>query len=300
MTAYTIKHTRTYLKDFFAEFSYEAEDAEYMLTAYDRLTATEETSELWKRAISLYRHDKDCGSEAILTLADRAAELSGVHEYTAELLIFMCLSERLRELYAERDLPPKLYRDSMSDLRYKLEVCKLIYGVPGGFSASWSYGFFALKRFGIGRLQFDVRPFGAHYNGNGVILTPDTKVIGVHIPRSGKPLTEEACNDAYRKAKEFFRAEVTTEPCPFTCDSWLMYPGNEDILPKHTNTYRFFKSYDVYEYSTDKARRELWRLFDTLEQSPDRLPTDTSMRRAFVKHLKNGGKLGTGKGVHFV
>lgn len=300
MTPYDIEHTRAYLKDFFTEASYDEADAVFMLNAYDRLTAKAETAELWGRAIELYRRTKDCGSEAILSLADRAAELSGVHEYTAELLIFMCLTERLRELYAQQALPMELYLSSISDLRYKLEVCKLIYGIPGGFSASWSYGFFALKRFGIGRLQFDVRPFGAHYSKNGITLEPDTKVIGVHIPRSGEPLTEEACADAYRRAKYFFRDEIATEPCPFTCDSWLMYPGNEDILPKHTNTYRFFKSYDIYEYSNDKARRELWRLFDTMEQSPDRLPADTSMRRAFVEHLKNGGKLGTGKGVLFI
>ena len=84
------------------------------------------------------------------------------------------------------------------------------------------------------------------------------------------------------------------------CSSWLLYPEHENFLPKHSNTYRFFKSFDIFEQGTDKSRANLWRLFDTMEKDPNKLPTDTSMRRAYVERLKAGGQMGRGRGVLFV
>ena len=105
---------------------------------------------------------------------------------------------------------------------------------------------------------------------------------------------------SYLAAKEFFKDQVADDPCPFVCNTFLLYPENESFVPKHTNTYRFMKSYDVFRVEVDRARKNLWRLFDTQEQNVDKLPADTSMRRAFVDHLKKGGKIGWGYGVRFV
>ena len=187
----------------------------------------------------------------------------------------------------------------MQDLRYKLEECKVVYGVRGSFVPGWFGGFFKLNRFGLGRLQFEVINFNANYEKNGIVLTPESKVLNVHIPRSGEPLTEEACSAAYAQAKEFYK-DVVGDPCPIVCSSWLLNPQHEEFLPKHTNTYKFFKSFDVFTSGIDKDKNNLWRLFDTMEKDVNKLPTNGSLRRAYVEHLKNGGKMGTGRGVLFV
>lgn len=298
-TTITSESMKSYLQGFFAEFSYTTEDAAYLLDAYDRIAAHSEAWQLWAQIWETYASDCNCDYVELLKKADRAAGLSGIHEYTTELLIFVCLSAHLKALYAERGISEEIYRNSMNDLRYKLEECKLVYGIIGSFVAPWFSGFFNLTRFAIGRLQFEVIDFGATYEKNGHTLTPKSRVVNVHIPRSGEPLTEEACREAYARAKAFFGAEVG-DPCPFVCSSWLLYPEHEHILPKHTNTYRFFKSFDLFASGIDKGRGNLWRLFDTMEQRVDRLPADTSMRRAYVEHLKQGGKLGWGRGVLFV
>lgn len=126
------------------------------------------------------------------------------------------------------------------------------------------------------------------------------KVINIHIPRSGEPLTQESCREAYLYAKQFWKDQVSQDPCPFVCHSWLLDPHFEEFLPKNSSTYRFFKSFDIYNSIPDKNRTSLWRLFDTMEQDPDKLPADTSMRRAFIDYLKNGGRLGMGSGVLLV
>ena len=290
---------KTYLTKFFQTQQYAPSDAEYLLEIYDRVIGNPKARALWDEALALYDAGIDCSYGDILRKADAAAETLGFHQYTAELLVFVCLSKRLRERYIERGLDLSIFERSMADLRYKVEECKLVYGIVGSFVAEWFVGFFNLTRFGLGRLQFELITFGQHYEKDGHVLTPDSRVVNVHIPRSGEPLTEAACRDAYARAKAMFGPEVG-DPCPIMCNSWLLYPGHEDFLPKHTNTYRFFKSFDIVTWGYDKSRGNLWRLFDTMEKDPEKLPADTSMRRAYVEHLKKGGMTGYGRGVLFV
>ena len=290
---------RNYLEGFFDEYDYEKEDKEFLLAAYDEICAVPEASEAFHKALSLYDNDYDCNHAEIIRLADLAADITGIDEYTAQLLVYQCMTRRLKEIYKQRGIDKAIFRKTVADLRYKLEECKLVYGICGSFVADWFAGFFRLTRFALGRLQFEVIDFGADYERNGIVLKPDTRVLNVHIPRSLEPLTEEACNEAYAMAKSFFAGQVG-DPCPIVCSSWLLYPMHEQILPKHTNTYKFFKSFDIFSSKTDRSRSNLWRLFDTMEKRVDRLPTDSSMRRAYAEHLKNGGKTGSGRGVLFV
>ena len=51
--------------------------------------------------------------------------------------------------------------------------------------------------------------------------------------------------------------------------------------------------------SGENEGEDLWRLFDTEDRNPDRLPTNTSFRKRYVDHLKNGGLVGWGYGVFF-
>ncbi|MBQ2746240.1 MAG: DUF5596 domain-containing protein [Clostridia bacterium] len=289
-----------YICGFLKEYEYDRSSSDCLLWSYKQITNNLETNKLMEEILQLYNTDYHCDFDAIFNNAERIAQMLEIHEFTIELLVFICLSKHLKELYLEKGIAIEYYRKSMADLKYKLDECMLVYGIAGSFVADWFVSFFKLKRFGIGRLQFEIVPFGANYNKNGIVLTPDTKVINIHIPRSKEPLTEEACIEAYNQAKVFFKAEIDTDPCPFVCDSYLLYPENEKFLPPTTNTYRFFKSFDIISVRSDKERKHLWRIFDTHEKNIDRLPADTTMRRAFIEHLKKGGKMGEGRGILFI
>jgi hypothetical protein len=291
---------KNYLCQFYKSQGYLPEDAEYLLSAYDKIASNEKANAIWEEAIAMYQADILCDYGDIIKKADRAAFITDLNEHTADLLIFQCLSKRLKELYVEKGIDLAIFENSMQDLRYKLEECKAVYGgVRGSFVASWFPGFFRLKRFAFGRLQFEVIDFNDNYEKNGIVLTPETKVLNIHIPRSGEPLTEEACREAYAQAKEFYK-DVVGDPCPIVCSSWLLFPQHEDFLPKRTNTYKFFKSFDIFGSGIDKDKNNLWRLFDTMEKDVNKLPTNGSFRRAYVEHIKNGGKTGWGRGVLFV
>ncbi len=289
---------RNYLSEFFKQGNYEVEDAAYLLEIYDKIVADSETKALWQQALSLYDADCNCDYEAIIKAANDVAEKLYLYEYVTELLIFICMTKRAKEWYRSKGVSDAIFYDTMLDLRYKLEECKLVYGIIGTFVSRWFIGFFQVARFTLGRLQFEVVNFKGNYEKDGKTLTPESKVINVHIPRTQTPLSEESCREAYALAKEFFADQVGAD-CAFVCRSWMLYPENKNILPRHTNTYRFFSEYDIVSSGIFKDNEDLWRLFDTKERHIDRLPADSSMRRAYVEHLKQGGKTGWGYGVFF-
>ena len=289
---------RDYLLSFFTDFDYDANDAAVLLAAYDRIAEHAEAAATWQTLLDTYEADICCDYAELIRKADGVAATVSLHEYTAELLLFICLSRHTKAVYAARGLDLAIYHDSMLDLKYKLEECKLVRGVVGSFVAKWFDRFFDLTRFALGRLQFEVIRFGFDYARDGKVLTPDSKVVNVHIPRTGTPIDKASCDAAYARAKSFFAEEIG-EPFAFYCSSWLLYPQNKEILSPKSNTYRFMAEYDVFKWGIDKHGDNLWRLFDTDERNWARLPADTSMRRAYVEHLKAGGRLGWGKGVFF-
>lgn len=288
---------REYLIGFFKEFEYEYEDARYLLRAYDTITAGVTAFGLFGEALSAYEADITMDHQAeLFSRTRKISELTGVHDYTVELLVFICMTRHLKSVYSEKGIDMQIYRNSVLDLKWKLEECKAVKGICGSFVSPWFCGFFDLTRFALGRLQFEVVTMWQDYEKNGVRLEKDkSKVINVHIPRTGTPLDKESCDKAYAQAREFFRVQVG-EGCAFVCDSWLLYPENKNILPPHSNTYRFMSEYDIIGWEVNNGE-DLWRLFDTEEKNPDRLPADSSMRRCYIDHLKSGGRVGCGFGV---
>ena len=187
----------------------------------------------------------------------------------------------------------------MLDLKYKLDECKTVKGVIGSFVAWWFDRFFKLERFALGRLQFEVDRFGRDYQRDGYRLTPDSYAINVHIPRTLTHLTPERCDEAFAMAKEFF-ADKVGSPTPFICHSWMLYPDHASMLPSDNNVYMFMSRFDIFDSADDPNTEDLWRLFDTDEKDPSRLPADTRIRRAYIDRLKRGEPLGWGHGVFFL
>ncbi len=287
---------KEYLRAFFKEFEYEKADSEFILSAYDTVTQNGESNKLLREALSAYENSIEIDyTTKIIEQGNTIARHTALHPYTVYLLLYICLTKRLKAVYQERGLDMQIYRDSVLDLKWKLEECKLVKGICGTFAEAWFAGFFKLTRFALGRLQFELTRSLVDYDKNGIKLVKnESTVINVHIPRSGKPLDEASCDSAYAQARAFFKGEG--EPYPFMCHSWLLFPENERILSPKSNVYRFMQEYDIVEYQFDFGEN-LWRLFDTDEQNPDRLPTDSSFRRNYVDHLKNGGRVGWGTGI---
>lgn len=291
------KIMKRYLTEFFAEFGYAEKDAEVLINTFDRIMENEETKKLWENAAELYNENIDCDYKRIIAIADEVAFKLYLREYTTDLLIFICLSKKMREVYKERGIEDEIFKNTILDLKYKMFECQAVKGITGTFVPEWFAGFFNLTRFAMGRLQFEIVEFEESFEKDAHKLTPGSKVINVHIPRTLTPLDEKSCDEAFAQAKEFFKNQV--DECAFVCHSWLLYPENKKILNPNSNTYKFMMRFEEIDFGINKNNHDLWRLFDTDEVNFNKLPEDTAMRRAYAEHLKKGGKTGWGLGVFF-
>ena len=286
---------REYLDGFMTEYAYPTEAKAVLLSAFDKLMGAC-ADEMYSLLSDYERSYEIDYTEAINRIRELCARV-GVHRYTGELLLFLCYTRALFRYYAEAGLSEEIYRNTVLDLRYKLDECKCVYGIYGSFVAYWFSGFFKLERFALGRLQFEIIPLGVDYEKDGVHFAKDSKVINVHIPRSGIRLDRESTSLSYRLAAEFFRPSIG-DNIAFVCNSWLLFSEHLKMLSDGANLRSFIKDYDLISSGEYKDYSEVWRLFDTMyDGDPERLPCDTSLRRAYVDLIKRGERTGWGRGI---
>lgn len=301
-----------YLRAFCREHSYPAEAEEALLVALAAAEGTPmgDTLTRWVQAYEEAGTATDLG-EALGAI--RATALpEGVSLYTVELLYFILCSRHLWDLYQQQGIGYEIFFNSMEDLKYKLQECHTVHGVWGSFVAGWFIGFFTMERFALGRLQYEekvlstVHPVEAHkgdtYTVDGCVLTPDSRVVNVHIPSAG-PLLPEEVAASFRQAAAFYAHRF--EGCvPFVCYSWLLYAPNREILPPTSRIRQFMDFFTHAWDKPDEKGEDLWRVFGMDErislQDMDvaALPRDNSLRRAYQGFLAAGNLPGEALAFH--
>ena len=290
---------KSYLSAFFDEFDYPEESRTVLLSAYDSIMASASAAEAFNALMAEYDGSYSIDYGAALNTVKILSEDAGIHEYTGALLLFICYSKRLEKYYEEAGIDRSIFVTSMYDLKYKLIECQLMHGIWGSFVASWFPGFFYLNRFGFCKLQFEIIKFNDEYEKDGVKLTPESRVINVHIPRTGGRLDEESRKLSYAMAAGFFKGRMSGEPIVFVCNSWLLFPKHYEMMKPTSNLYAFMKDYDVFKSGLYDNYGQTWRLFDTpYNEDHSKLPQDTSLRREYVKLMTSGEKSGWGRGVY--
>lgn len=293
-----MKETKEYLQWFFKEFSFPDEARETLLRSFDLISSVSESAEIFKGILQTYNTDMYCPYSSLLNRALEISKITGVNEYAVKLLFNIALTKILRRYYEEKNVSFEIWRDSVADMKYKLMECRAVYGEWGTFSKDWFRCLFDMTRFGFGALQFHKTKFHYEYNHNGITLTPDSTVIAVHIPRTGKPLDRNSVNNAYQRARAFFESWLGT-PVVFVCHSWMLFPKLEEVLSPQSNLLAFAKDYDVFDYGEYADYEETWRIFDKrFTPELETLPQKTSLQRAVLEWIKQGEKFGWGYGVY--
>lgn len=292
------KMMRDYLCDFLVMFDYPEKSQLALREAYEWISRDEEASEIYHELMNVYAENKNCDYELLVKKMDEISKLINIHCYTGRLVLYIGLSKQLKEYYRDAGIDESVWRNSMQDLKYKLMECKEVYDIWGTFT-TWFDGFFRMTRFALGRLQFDMAAFGRYYNHNGVILTPDSHVLGVHIPRTMTRLDRQSVKQSYARASEFFKAWIGDGPTVFMCDSWLLFPRHRELLPRESNILAFMNDYDVIDSGLYENYHEIWRLFDrNYTPELEKLPQNSTLRRKYIELIRSGEKTGWGFGVY--
>ena len=283
-----------YLTEFCERYDYPDEAKKLLTNSYDVLCKNEHFMNVLKE---FYENEELTESDVASRLELIRSE-TGINKYTVSLLFYILLSKQLKIIYDNLGIDEVIFYTSMDDLRCKLFECHEVFGIWGSFVPGWLYGFFRLKRFGIGRLQFELSEYGGKdICVSGKLVQKGQRVINCHIPSSGKPFDKPARAEAYKKAYEFFKKEVGEEAV-FMCCSWLMYPKNKIILKEGSNILSFMDDFTIVSSDISESGEDLWRIFGKIyDGKVETLPEDTSLQRAYKDWLKKGNKSGVGVGV---
>ncbi len=123
-----------------------------------------------------------------------------------------------------------------------------------------------------------------------IILRKGDMVLDLHIPRKD-PLNAETCSASYAQAMEFFGRVFPTRPFKaLYCHTWMFTPQLQQFLSPESNLVKFQREFYLYPFAGNVGF--LWT-FVFGEKYPDRqtAPRDTSLRRAVLDWLENGGEI---------
>ena len=272
------------------------EDQEYL--AGQRLLLRESASEA--AFLALVRDfteklpDDTSPAEAALL---RLAEDTAIHPYTMNLLFLLECALWLRKAYAHAGYTDALFLDTMRDLKWKAAECRDVYGVAGNFVMFWYPGFYQLKRFALGRLQFELYSFPCHSSHiSGVTIRKGSPVINLHIPSCG-PLTKELWEDSIHRAMDFCSGDFPDGIFPFFIESWIADPDLAPLLPDGNlkDFAELFTLVDVHKFADFP---DGWRIFGKdWKLDPKDLPRRTRLQKNVADFLARGGKIGEGFGA---
>ncbi len=289
---------QAYLKNFLNEFNYEDDAKQSLINDFDKIYANEKALNIYKEVISIYDKDRFCDYANLIKMSKDASEIASIHEYSSALLIFIFMAKRLKEYYKELGLTEEMYNTTVCDLKYKAIECYLVKGIWGSFVGIWFAGFFKVERFGIDNLQFEIIDCGFEYNYKGIQIAKDTKVMNIHLPRTGGRLDKDAMMITLKKAQDFLVERFNLETPIFYCHSWLLHKNIVGAYKEGSNLKAFADLFDIVYSGDYDSYEQVWRLFD-MDYTDDysKFPQDSSFRRYVVKLMQDKKAFGYGVGI---
>ncbi len=161
----------------------------------------------------------------------------------------------------------------------------------------WLVAHFLGALYALGRLQFHLYHLRRGIAGPAFWLDSDEPgfrvgdaTLGIHIPAIG-PLSPDACDSSFAMARTFVDAHFPEHDFRVgTCTSWLLDDQLAEYLGSSSNIVQFQRRFHVVDGANEEGRDTLLFVFDRVPKSLDELPQGTTLERAIVKHLRDGGR----------
>lgn len=281
-----MKVSMLYLENILKRLKFPKECSEEVLTNYFKIKDKNDINKILKQ----YKNE-DIDFRKLIKNWQPVLKKYKINSYIGDLLFCLLLCEKLETLYKKHGFSNSLFIETMQDFRYKAIECKLVKHTWGTFVTSWYRSFFKLKLFSLGRLQFEIQAFMTDYDDKNVHLKKGQPCLNIHIPRNGESLDINECKKSIERAKKFFKPYFK-EYILFSCDSWFLSSKTLEFVSKDSNIYKFSKLFKMIKpIPVEDQSEEMWRLFDEDTSDLSKLKADTSLRKKYLKYLKQGGKI---------
>lgn len=206
--------------------------------------------------------------------------------------VFLAALPHTRNYHRDHGVPEEVSWATFTDLGRNMAVHRRRHGT-GGLHAPWWFSLHARGLlYDLGRLQFERTRLG-ETTGVGVhaadpATRPGDPALGVHIPEYKGPMTPEACDASFARAREFFPRHFPGEAYRVaTCHSWLLDDQLARYLPAGSNILAFQRRFHLlhrFEHS------DVLAFVFGAEAGADPLPRRTGLERAIADHLASGGR----------
>ncbi|MZD10066.1 acyltransferase [Streptomyces sp. SID5785] len=290
------------LADVLLDLAVPHEDIAELLALHGRLIRSPELLDLLARAVSglLWRAGEPGRGTGLPEFPASAGELS--RRFC--VFVFVAALPHTRAAHRARGIPETVSRHTLADLGRNLAVHRRRFGTTGLFVPWWPTRHFRGELYQLGRLQFERarlgRRTGEAVAAEGLPYGPGDPCLSVHIPDFRGPLSPEACDDSFARARAFFArhyAGPEEAPVVAVCHSWLLDRQLKDCLPAGSNIVRFQERFRVAHVSHEPEDDvPVAFVFGGTQTPRDRLPRRTSLQRAVLGHLDAGGHWYTGHG----
>jgi len=270
----------------------------------------EEGKEVLQEAAEKICADEKLCEEAV-RIKNRLADLSFDFDCEAEFkdksaqfgaFVFTLAIEDMEKLYKEKNIPHDILLATIDDLAIWIRHHHDWYNEWGFATYGWLINHVRRRLFKLGRLQFEmsnIRDWGLPPEELKLDLKEGDKVLGVHIPRSGK-LDEAACLESFEMAKKFFPKYFNYDFKAFSCFSWLFDPAFEKLLPPDSNIIKFQKLFVTFPRWGENYGGLFYIFVNITKENIKDAPTDTYFRKKIVEHILSGGIMQSGGGYRLV
>ena len=225
--------------------------------------------------------DAKTAAAAYKSLESRLGEDEG---HMAMLYCQLECARRIYGQYKEKGISQAVYVDTMKCFSRFIGECNKKNGWMFFDRGWWTYRQVSMSLFRIGTLEFELDKSGKE------------KAVAVHIP-SDADLSERAVDSSLEQAGSFFRRYYPDyQYDKYICDSWLLSPVLQELLPRQSNIVRFQERFVITGRNEDEKEYIEWLFQVPVNTAYRKLPESTALQRKAKELLLAGGNIGTAYG----
>lgn len=192
--------------------------------------------------------------------------------------------------YCRIGIPDGVFDATMACFTRFIGEHRVSYGRYGFDRDFWTYRQLSARLFRLSELEFELA------DGDNVPAVAGTpRVVNMHIPSDAR-IDPDHCDQSIARSRSFFaRFFPDWAGLPYMCESWLLSPALEQLLPPHSHILGFQHRFRILEIHPDAQDWREW-VFQRSSAPLEDLPERTSLQRNMKQFLLGGGKVGTGTG----
>ena len=132
------------------------------------------------------------------------------------------------------------------------------------------------------------------------VINADSLVMNIHIPRGGR-ITPDIWFDSINRAFEFYetihKPAAKIDAC--VCFSWMFEPRLRKILSEQSGLIKLQDAVHLFPLRSSNTNVGIYFVFGEEEIDLDSAPTDNSLRKGMIEHLRKGGIFTGGSMIYF-